>query len=280
MDRESPHLTVFRLAWYSYLRTLGYFLATELLFLWLLAAAGRGPSGYNPLAGFVLGHWWLWLGLTLALGLAGRAGTRVGVDGRRIALMTWGVAWRSLALPEVDRARVLRAGNTVAILARKAAGGFRIWRQSGLAAVGALAGHVEKVLGDRVYQALAPPYEAKHGTVWSITGGSIRAEAARSTVAYAPDTLRGIKFLFIQGDDLPIRLYLFPADGGPTRAIGREVRFFPFLAADILRFAKANSVRTVCADLGQKRPRIFQGRAPDAPTRPRSPRAWEEEGRW
>ncbi len=267
--RASSVIKTYRLSWYPFLRSLGYLLVAEMFGLGLLSIPERGP-----MAGFLLGLWWLWPALTILLGLAVRAGTRLAIGPARIGLIIFGKPWRSLYWQGISRARLLKVGGTVVILAQ-AEKGFRLWRQSGLAAPDEVAEEIRRVLGPKLDQALIPPYQTRRGRTWSGDAGRILFSSPAGERVYEPASLRAVKYLFVEGEDLPVRIHLFPTDGDEAPMIGQGVSFFPILAADILRFARENGIRTVCADLGKDRPRLAQRRE-ETKAIPR--RAWEEEG--
>ena len=263
-------MKTYRLSWYPYLRLLGYLLLAEMFGLGFLSAAGRGSA-----VGFLLGLWWLWPALTILLALAARAGTRLELGPGGINLTTLGRPWRRLGWHGVLRARLMKVGGTVAILSQDEREGFRLWRQSGLVAPDEMAEELRRILGPKLEPALAPLYRTRRGRAWSVEANRILFSSPAGLSTYEPASLRAVKFLFVEGEDLPVRVHLFPSDGDEAPLIGQGVSFFPILAADILRFARENGIRTLCTDLGQDRPHLAQ-RHEESKVVLR--RVWEEEG--
>ncbi len=259
----------FRLSWPHRLRDVAYLLGGELLLLFLLAA--WGPASWRVLTDL----YWLWLSLSAAVCLLVLAGTRLVLRQEGLGLATWGVIWRCLPFGGLRRLRILRSGATLAALAEYADGSWRSWRRAGLADAGGLADALREKLAGRIDRELKPTYGTRRGEVWTIGETRIACTGPARSCVWTPADLQGIKFLFAEGEDLPIRAYLFPADGGPVRSIGTGTSFFPFLAADLLRFARAGGVKVHCSDLGKDRPRL--GRRADEP-RAAARRPWLEEG--
>ncbi|MGE5550409.1 MAG: hypothetical protein ACM3ZC_07745 [Bacteroidota bacterium] len=269
---ENP-AKVYRLLWLPYLRSLGYLILGELFVLWLLAAIG----GRIAPGRFLLALWWLWPGLTITLGLIGRAGTSLVLDGERLAVLIFGVPWQSVFWKDAEAVRLLKVGGTISVLAKKTTGEFSAWSRGFLAEPDRLRNDLRDLLGDRISASLAPAYLSRRGALWAVDREAVRIESAGEIMVFGQASLEGVRFLFVEGDDLPLRLFLYPA-GGRIQTIGREVPHFTFLAADILRFAKANAIKVICKDLGQEKPRLPGRAVTSEPSGPRPPRAWEREG--
>lgn len=277
MNGNRAGKTFYRLAWPARLKNLGYLILALLLLLWLVYILGPAEAPrMAPVARFFLSLWWLWPALAAVLGFLYLALAGVELSGEGVSMAAAGLRWRVLPWGDVRRARLLKVGGTVAILAETGNGAFRAWQAACLADAGKLAADCERILGGRLDQTLSAPYSARRGTVWTSSGGTIVRTVSGRRSVFDPDSLAGVKFLFLEGEDLPFKVYLFGGTAPRPVAAGRNVRFFPFLAADILRLAQRAGIRAACVELGADRPRPPFGKV-EKP-RPACPRAWESEG--
>ncbi len=278
MARNKPAASEYSLSRRPYLIDLGYILMAECIILWLLAVFTLDARGLGGVLKGFASLWWLWLVLTAGLGILAIAGTKVVLDGERLAMDTLGRAWKVLLWRDVEKVRILCVGGTLAVLAAASDGGFRLWRRRGLKDAPALSAQIKSRGGQACHGELSPPYRSRRGGLWSLDAQGISHVASGRKMAAAWSDFVGVRFLFLADEDLPFRVSLFPKSGGKTVVINSNVAFFPFLAADILRQAKAAGLRIVCADMGERRRN--KPSKQDRPGRQHAiARAWEEQGR-